>query len=67
MKDFTPGPRADIAAEIIRRDRERKPDVLLARDVRLPGGLVIASPAAARAWLLDGVTPPPGILQRLIR
>jgi len=66
MKDFTPGPRANIAAEIIRCSPDGKPDVLLVRDVRLADGLVIASPAASCAWLVDGVAPPGGVLQRFM-
>jgi predicted nucleic acid-binding protein len=66
MKDFTPGPRADINAQIIRLGRDGNPDVLLVHSVTLPHGLVIASVPAAHAWLVNGLPPPPGILQHVL-
>jgi predicted nucleic acid-binding protein len=63
MKDFTPGPNGDIDAEII-RTRNGVADVLLFRTAKAPEGLVITTPFAAKAWLVDGYLPPPGILGR---
>jgi predicted nucleic acid-binding protein len=62
--DFTPGPRADIDAEIIRRGLAGRADILLFRRSRLEHGFVIASVFAARAWLNDGMAPPKDILGR---
>jgi predicted nucleic acid-binding protein len=60
LRDFLPGPRADLDATVVR------PDVLLLRHGRLPHGLVIASVYAAKAWLLDGLPPPAGVLERFV-
>ncbi len=65
-KDFTPGPRADIDAEMVRIDETGRGDVLMFRHSRLQHGIVITSVLAAKAWLLDGVLPPPGILERFL-
>jgi len=62
--DFTPGKKSLIDAEIIRYDTDNKPDVLKLENNRLPNGLVIASTFAAKAWLIDGLALPPGILER---
>jgi len=51
MGDFTPGPRADISADVIRRDPGGQPDALLFKHSRLQHGLIIASVFAARSWL----------------
>lgn len=62
MRDFTPGPRAAIAATIMRLDQEGQPDVL---SMTMPGvshDLVITDVFAATAWLVDGHSPPQGIL-----
>ena len=64
LADFTPGPRGDIDAEIIRLGLAGRADILLFRHPRLEHGLVIASVFAARAWLIDGIAPPKGILGR---
>jgi len=66
MKGFMPGPRADIDAEIVRMDEKGRADVLMARRGKSPHGLVIASVFAAKVWLLDGVCPPAGILERFL-
>jgi predicted nucleic acid-binding protein len=66
MRDFIPGPRSDIPADEIRRGRDGSPDVLIIRHARLSHGLVIASVPAARAWLINGVTPPGGLLERFL-
>jgi len=64
LDDFTPGPRADIDAEIIRLGLAGRADILRFRHSRLEHGLVIASVFAARAWLIDGMAPPKRILGR---
>ncbi len=64
MKDFTPGPRSDIDATVI-RSRKGVADIVLMRHAKAPDGLVITTPFAAKAWLIDGYSPPPGILDRL--
>jgi predicted nucleic acid-binding protein len=66
IKDFMPGPRADIDAETVRIDRNGGGDVLLFRHSKSRFGIVIASVFAAKAWLLDGVLPPEGILERFL-
>ncbi len=63
MRDFVPGPRARIDAEIVRTALGAA-DVLLVRHARVPQGLVITTPYAAKAWLIDGVLPPAGVLER---
>ncbi len=67
MADFTPGPRADVDAEIMRRDPAGQPDTLLFRHPRLQQGLIIASVFAARSWLHHGENPPRGVLDRFHR
>ncbi len=67
MEDFTPGPRADIDAEVIRRNLEGQPDTLLFKHPRLQHGLIIASVSAARSWLDYKEPPPPGVLGRFLR
>jgi hypothetical protein len=64
IRDFLPGARADIDAETVRSDGKGNADVLVFRHGRGPDALVIASVFAAKAWLLDGLAPPAGILQR---
>ena len=66
MEDFSPGPRADIDADVIRRDSEGQTDTLLFKHPRLQHGLIIASVFAARAWLHRGEPPPPGVLGRFV-
>lgn len=66
LRDFAPGPRSDIDAEIVRLDADGDADVLLFRHGRLAHGVVIASLFAATAWLLDGARPPGGILERFL-
>jgi predicted nucleic acid-binding protein len=66
MRDFIPGPRSDIPADVIRRGRDGSPDILIVRHAKLPHGLVIASVPAARAWLVNGVAPPGGLLERFL-
>ncbi len=66
MADFTPGARAGIDADVMRRDSAGQADVLLFRHPRLPHGLVVASVFAARAWLHYGETPPGGVLGRFL-
>lgn len=66
MADFTPGPRAGIDAEVVRW-RGGRADVVVFRHARLPEGLVIATPPAAKAWLVDGVAPPAGVLGEFAR
>jgi hypothetical protein len=66
MADFVPGTRADIDAEIVHADAKGKVDVLLLKHGRLPHGLAITSVFAAKAWLLDGMPPPAGILARFL-
>jgi predicted nucleic acid-binding protein len=63
LKDFIPGPKSQIAADVVRSDNG-KADILLVRHPSLPMGLVIATPFAAKAWLIDGIPPPPGILEQ---
>lgn len=63
IKDFLPGGRTDIDAEMVRVDARGNADVLVFRHGRLPRGLVIASVFAAKAWLVDGISPPAGILE----
>jgi predicted nucleic acid-binding protein len=65
MKDFTPGPKGDIDAEVI-RTRQSVADVLLFRNAKAAEGLVITTPFVAKAWLVDGYLPPPGILGRFM-
>jgi len=50
--------------EVVRSDVNRKVDVVMLRNARLPHGLAIASVFAAKAWLIDGVLPPTGVLDR---
>jgi predicted nucleic acid-binding protein len=64
LRDFAPGPRSAIDAGIVRLDADGDADVVLFRHGRLAHGLVIASLFAATAWLLDGASPPDGILER---
>lgn len=64
MDDFSPGPRSDIDATVIGTQPGDKPAVLLLRHPRLQDGLVIATVAAAGAWLLGGTPPPQGLLPR---
>ncbi len=66
IQDFTPGLRSDVTADIVRLGPGGRPDVLLVRNAMLPNGLVIASVPASRAWLVDGVTPPLGLLERFL-
>jgi predicted nucleic acid-binding protein len=56
MADFTRGARARIDAAIL-----RKPELLLLTAPRLPNGMVITTPFAAKAWLIDAEPPPPGV------
>jgi len=65
MKDFTPGPRAQLDADII-RSKAGTAEVVLVRQPGLPHGLVITTPYAAKAWLIDGYPPPPGVLERFL-
>jgi len=65
MRDFTPGPRSGIDADILRL-RGGRADVLLMKHARVPNGMVIATPLAAKAWLIDGHVPPPGVLNRFL-
>jgi predicted nucleic acid-binding protein len=65
MKDFTPGRRAAIDADIV-RTRQGVPDVLRVRNAKLPDGLIVTTPYAAKAWLIDGHAPPPGVLDRFL-
>jgi predicted nucleic acid-binding protein len=65
LKDFTQGPRADIDADIV-RSRGGVADVLLVRNPKVPNGLVMTTPYAAKAWLIEGYAPPPGILDRFM-
>jgi len=62
MIDFTPGTTPDIDVEVVRYDLNRKVDVVMVRNARLPHGLATASVFAAKAWLIDGVLPPTGVL-----
>lgn len=66
LRDFMPGPRSDIDADVIRRDLSGQADILLMRHPRTPSGLVITNVFAAKAWLVDGVLPPSGLLQRFM-
>jgi len=66
VADFTPGPRADVDADVIRRNPGQQPDVVLFRYPTLPHDLIIASVFAARSWLHDGARPPPGVLSRFL-
>jgi predicted nucleic acid-binding protein len=66
IDDFLPGPRAGIDAKIIRLGANRKPDAVLVMHGRLPHGLVIATAFAAEARLVQGVSPPAGILARFL-
>lgn len=65
MDDFTRGNRARIDAMVV-RTVGGKPDVLLVSHSRLPNGLVVTTPFAAKAWLIDGYPPPPGVLRRFL-
>jgi predicted nucleic acid-binding protein len=64
MIDFAPGTKSDLDVEVVRSDVNRKVDVVMLRNARLPHGLAIASVFAAKAWLIDGVLPPTGVLDR---
>ena len=64
IRDFVPGSRGDIDAEVIGAGPKGQADVLLFRHARLRHGLVIAYVFAAHSWLLDGIPPPKGILER---
>ena len=66
VADFSPGPRADVDAEVVRRDAKGQPDALLFKHPKLPHGLIIASVFAARSWLHHGERPPPGVLGRFL-
>lgn len=66
MEDFTPGPRAGIHADVMRRNPEGQPDTLLFKHPRLRHGLIIASVFAARSWLYHGEPPPPGVLGQFL-
>ncbi len=66
IKDFMPGPRADIDAKVVRIDPQGSGDVLLVRHGKSRFGLVIASVFAAKARLLDGVLPPAGVFERFL-
>ena len=61
MRDFTPGPLADIDAEILRKDPGGQADTLIFRHPGSPHGVVITSVPAARSWLCRGTSPPPGV------
>jgi predicted nucleic acid-binding protein len=64
IKDFLSGARTDIDVEMVRLDAKGNTDVLVFNHGRLPRGLVIATVFAAKAWLVDGISPPHGILER---
>jgi len=66
MKDFMPGPRGDIDAALVRNDQKGNADVLMFKHGKSRHGLVIASVFAAKAWLVDGVAPPEGVLERFL-
>jgi hypothetical protein len=66
LRDFAPGARSAIDADIVRFDADGDADVLLFRHGRLAHGVVIASLFAATAWLLDGARPPDGVLERFL-
>ena len=66
MADFTPGPRADIDAGVLRRDARGQAEALLLAHPSLQHGLVIATVPAAGDWLLDGEVPPSGALGRFV-
>jgi predicted nucleic acid-binding protein len=51
-------------AGVLETARNGVADVLLFRNAKAPEGLVITTPFAAKAWLVDGYLPPPGILGR---
>ena len=67
MGDFTPGPRAQVDADVLRRDPRGQADALLLKHPKLRHGLIIASVFAARSWLHDGEPPPPGVLGRFLQ
>lgn len=66
MADFTPGPRSDVDAEVMRRDPEGQPDTLLFKHPGSRDGLIIGSVFAARSWLHDGEPPPPGVIDQFL-
>lgn len=61
LADFTPGSRADVDA------RKLRDGVLVLAHPLVPEGMTIASVFEARAWLIDGVQPPAGVLPRGMR
>jgi predicted nucleic acid-binding protein len=60
IADFLRGPRARTNTETL-GERDGVADVVRLNHPRRPGGLVIASPFRAAAWLLGGVPPVQGV------
>ncbi len=61
IADFKRGARSRVDATVA-RSRHGKADVLVVANAALPRGLVVATPFAAKAWLIDGHVPPAGVV-----
>lgn len=58
IRDFEPGPRADLDATILRHDQAGLADVVSATFPGRSCPIIITTPFAAKAWLIDGQPPP---------
>jgi predicted nucleic acid-binding protein len=65
IADFTRGPRSRLDASVARA-KGGKADVIIVSHPRLPRGITVATPFAARAWLAEGAPPPAGVLSRFV-
>jgi predicted nucleic acid-binding protein len=64
LEDFIRGPRARTRTTVLSH-RNGRPDVFRLDHPRIQGGLLVASPFRAAAWLVHGDRVPTGILPRL--
>lgn len=62
IRDFAPGSRSDIDADLVRRTFTGEPDVLSVFSPQGRENLVVTTVFSAHAWLIDGRAPPEGVL-----